>query len=618
MVAAAVVAAVPTGVGPAEADAAKPKRALRCPLPKQPKRACPSLRAIVPIGKKGVVARDTALKVFAATVAPLPGVKPRKGGYPHIRSASGPIRWVLKRWSTLTRAQRAAVRKALPGIRTPGAKPAVAPPRSRSAQLVALQKIADEGRLLLNKFFAPDLTILVYVDVDLVWKSADAGAYAELAGGCRIAFPPGTDPADAYVRELMIHELTHCYEFQLTPAPYASAPWVTEGAAEWAQAVISKHWLGAGYVSDVIRNDWKAYFKNFTAPLTQHGYTAMPYYAHLAHRYGQAQVFQTITAMFSAQPKNAYGIFAGGNPVEFLDTLAPSGTRLSPLGKSWVTSGPHLPPVDQARYNPPSIAVGAGTVKLDTGAYRRTVVGLNPAKGAEAVKLDVRSPESAWGLLHHEDGDHRIQDGDTYFCVGKHCKCPDGRKIPPLGDDGYLALFAHRKPARVRLKGAELAEACDWNPSAMVVSGAFSMTVKERGSCGLKASEMGSKPLEALFATGFSPTRPQGLGQVLLRVSGAGPGAYPSDIDRPNPSGHAQVTRFGEPDGGAWHDFNRVGQEPVVRNFGTVRVNSVSENGASGTVDMVLFAEPPAAPSQVRLTGRWSCAPYDKILPAQS
>ena len=339
----------------------------------------------------------------------------------------------------------------------------------------------------------------------------------------------------------------------------------------------------------------------------------MPYYAHLAHTYGQAQVFQTIAAMFSAQPKDAYGIFTGGNPIQFLDSLAPSGTRLSPLGASWVTAGPHIPPVDQARYNPPSVAVGAGTVNLDTGSYRRTVVGLNPAKGAEAVKLDVRSPDSAWGLLHYKQGDLRVQDGDTYVCVGKQCTCPDGREIPRLGDDGYLALFAHRKTAQVRLKGAQLAEACDQDPSAMVVSGAFSMVVGERGSCGLKASEMGSKPLDALFVTGYSRSRPQGLGQVLLRVSGTGPGSYPSDIDKPNPWGSALVTRFGEPGGGAWSAFNRVGQEPIVRNFGTVTVNSVSAGGASGTVDMVLFANPPEAPSQVHLTGRWSCTPYDTV-----
>ena len=35
------------------------------------------------------------------------------------------------------------------------------------------------------------------------------------------------------------------------------------------------------------------------------------------------------------------------------------------------------------------------------------------------MKLDVRSPDSAWGLLHHKQGDLRVKDGDTYVYVGK-------------------------------------------------------------------------------------------------------------------------------------------------------------------------------------------------------
>ena len=54
LLAAAVAAALPAGAGAAgpEADAAQPKRVLRCPLPGRPKRACPSLRGIVPIGPR--------------------------------------------------------------------------------------------------------------------------------------------------------------------------------------------------------------------------------------------------------------------------------------------------------------------------------------------------------------------------------------------------------------------------------------------------------------------------------------------------------------------------------------------------------------------------------------
>ena len=36
------------------------------------------------------------------------------------------------------------------------------------------------------------------------------------------------------------------------------------------------------------------------------------------------------------------------------------------------------------------------------------------------MKLDVRSPDSAWAA-HYKQGDLRVQDGDTYVCVGKQC-----------------------------------------------------------------------------------------------------------------------------------------------------------------------------------------------------
>ena len=41
----------------------------------------------------------------------------------------------------------------------------------------------------------------------------------------------------------------------------------------------------------------------------------------------------------------------------------------------------------------------------------------------------------------------------------------------------------------------------------------------------------------------------------------------------------------------------------------------MSKDGASGTVDMVLFANPPQALTKVHLRGRWSCVPYDKVFP---
>jgi Peptidase of plants and bacteria len=590
----------------------------------QAARKTPTLRQVIPTRSDGSVARGDALKAFAATVAPLPGVEPPKRGYPYLRSASGPIRWVLAHWSKLTSAQRAAVQKALPGIAVPGGGRAAPAPRAKQSKftLTQLQLLAEQARNVFNKYFSPDLTMQVVVDTDAVWKELDAGAYATFDGSCRVAFPTTIfdEKDEGWVKEILIHELAHCYQFQIGGTD-DMPPWLGEGAAEYVMARVSLDpaWLGPKYVSANVQDDWKTYFKNFTAPLQQQKYSAQAYFAHFAHTYGEAQVFPLITAMFQATSgKQAYDLFTskGGPSLQLLNTLAPSGTRLKPLGKNWDTSGPSIPGPASARYNPPSVAVGAGKLNLTAAPYGRTVVGLNPVKGAEAVKVENLEPSAGYGLLHHEKGDASLQDGTLYFCAGKLCKCPDGREVDALGDDAYVGFFAHKKQARVRLTEATLAQACNQSPSAMVVSGAFSMTVKERGSCGVKSSEMGSKPLNALWTTGYTPQRPQGLGMVDIQVGGAGPGTYPADIDAKPPYGTARVTKFGDADGGGWSPFNRVGKEPPVRNFGSVTVNTVTKDGASGTVSMVLFAEPPEADSKVTISGRWSCVPFDKVIPS--
>ena len=608
--AAALIATVSLGVLPVASPAAGSKR---------------TLRQVIPTRSDGSVGRDDALKAFAATIAPLPGVTPPKRGYPFIKSASGPIRWVLRSWSKLTKPQRAAVMKALPGIEVPGGA-RTAPARAKTAKFTVaeLQLLAEQGRALLNTYLNPDLTIPVVVDTDAPWKEVNAGAYAQFNGSCRVAFNISANQPSTYVREAMLHELIHCYQFQLPGDWSVLPPWVIEGGAEWIAAAVARDpgWLGPNYVSPDIRSEWKTYLSNYTAPITQHAYSALGYYAQLAYTYSQDLAIKTLTSMFE---KTSGGEGATrSSPAERArrrrGSWTPSHRRApasTPLGEDWTTNGPNIPSVSDARYNPPSAAVGAGTLNLTAPAYGRRIVGLNPVKGAEIVRLVVKTPATAWGLLHHDDGDARLQDEEAYFCARKQCKCPDGRTIQPLGDDSYVALFAHRKPANVQLSAADVSEACAQSPSAMTVSGAFSMTVTRRGACSLSSSEMGTKPFDALFSGG---------GVLAATAERTRPGAGLRRRQRPGHvrlghrqasarNGHARVTKFGEPAGNAWRDFDPVGQDPAVRKFGSVKVNSVSKDGASGTVDMLLLAEPPGSTSQVTLKGRWSCVPYDTFAP---
>jgi hypothetical protein len=621
----AVVAASAGAATPATADA-KRKRVKRCPTTLRHNLPCPRLSRIVPTRRDGSVGRKVALQAFAATIAPLPGVKPRKGGYPYIRSGTGPILWVLRHWSKLTGAQRAAVRRALPDLAVPGspkAAPSAPAPRARASKLTVqeVKDLAEQGRNLLNKHFTgPPLTVQITVIVDKVWTMPDAGAYSNNAGGCTIHFPESGLAYEVYTHELMLHELTHCYMFQLSPHEELVPNWAAEGAAEWVQAALIGEWLGKGYVSPNIQSDWKTYFLNFKAPLAQHNYDAVGYFMHLAHSGNASFMFATIANMFATKnpQTDVYPAFtnANGGP-KFLTTIASSGIRRGNLGSSWVTDGQHIPSEGSARFNAPSASIGVGTVTFTAPAYGRTVVALKPHKGADQVELKIDTKASAWGLLHHKQGDHPLQDGHAFFCARQVCTCPDGHKLEPLGDDSHLALYAHKTQAKVELKRAKLADACKQTPSAMIVTGAFSLVVTERGACNLRSSQMGAPgtKLGALWSVGYSQAHPQGIGGVNIDVDGSGPGTYEKNIDKPGPYGHARVTRYGEPGGEAWKDFNPVGEpEPVTRNFGYVTVDSVSSEGASGTVDLVLWSEAAQPPSQVHLKGRWSCAPFDKIV----
>src|SRR6266536_5869646 len=96
----AAVAVCPAYGYAASAHGAKAKP-IRCPTKAHPKRHCPKAADFVRTHSNGTVGRAEALKAFAATIAPLPGVKPPKRGYPFITSGSGPIRWVLANWSGL-------------------------------------------------------------------------------------------------------------------------------------------------------------------------------------------------------------------------------------------------------------------------------------------------------------------------------------------------------------------------------------------------------------------------------------------------------------------------------------------------------------------------------------
>jgi hypothetical protein len=559
----------------------------------------------IPVGADGRVGLRAALQVFAATIAPLPGVHPPKRGYPGVHDGSGPIRWVVAHWSQLTPAQQAAVQAALPGIAVPGAPLRALAPRARQASvgLAELQPMLDEARARLNFRLEPDLTIPVTVELGPALKKGDVDAYAYTTGGpnasCKMVWAPnGQADTLEETRLTMLHELMHCYELQFEAGDVPA--WVDEGGTEWVSALLGGEW-NPGYVSPVISSRWANYFATFDAPLTERSVTAIAFFAQLAA--SGVDVFKALPAIYAAPnpADQAYDMLvdpSAGAGKLFLETTAAAGLRRPALGPAWVTVGPMLPPASGARYNPTTRVVQKNKlagVKVIAKPYGNAAVRLTST--AEAVKVGIATPDSARGRIHAADGDHVLAP-DTFLCGGTACTCPDGSVVSPLGDNGYVALFAHKAPAVLNLTPTTLDEACGHESTNLGVTGAFTATFDRQGSCALSTT---SNPptLSALFYT-------YGVGQVTLEIKRyTGPGTYQTGLDPPTgarggPS-RAAVVKFGEPGGGSW------GVDVSADQPGTIQVAAAGPGGASGTVDTVSRSrdEPPTF---VRVSGRWSCS----------
>jgi hypothetical protein len=558
----------------------------------------------IPVGSDGRVGLRAALQVFAATIAPLPGVHPPKRGYPGVHDGSGPIRWVLAHWSQLTSAQQAAVQAALPGIAVPGAPLRAAAPRAHQASvgLAELQPMLDEARARLNFRLDPDLNIPATVELGPPLKG-NVDAYAYTTGGpnatCKMVWAPnGQADTLEETRLTMLHELMHCYQLQLAAGDLPE--WVAEGSPEWVSATLGAEW-NPGYVSPVISSRWANYFATFDAPLTERSVTAIAFFAQLAA--SGVDVFKALPAIYAAPNAvdQAYDTLVDpstGAGKLFLETASAAGLRRPALGPAWMTLGPMLPPAASARYDPITRVVQKNKlagVKVIAKAYGNAAVRLTST--AEAVKVEIATPDSARGRIHAADGDHVLAP-DTFLCGGTACTCPDGSAVSPLGDHAYVALFAHKSPAVVQLTPTTLDDACGHESTNLQVTGAFTATFDRQGSCALSTT---SDPptLSALFYAA-------GVGQVTLEIKRyTGPGTYQTGLDPPTgtrggPS-RAAVVKFGEPGGGSW------GVDVSAEEPGTIRVDAAGPGGASGTVDTVSRSrdEPPTF---VRVSGRWSCA----------
>jgi hypothetical protein len=444
------------------------------------------VREVEAIGPDGIPDRETALRLFALAVGPVPGVEV-DAERRVIRSASLALRAVRAHWEELSDAQRAAIDRALDlpaetvsiqipevgdetssrpmvmaglvpplGLSEPAA-PAAEQNHPYTEEVIrALREASIWVRAAITaRMDGEDIPGPIEIDLapceiqnpDPEVPGGKAlgcaeGVYGDQSPGtkwgsgpyqgCRVrvsgvALAGGA----AVVVNTLAHEIFHCFQFHgyETTAAFARAPsWVIEGGAEW----VGNDVTGDLAETDYLYNPW------FLAPQTSlfgRSYSAVGFWSHLDES-GKSpyDVFRFVWLTVGS-PAAFRGTAAADTPT-FLDSWASSLTRLDAFGRAWDTEGAGIPGRDvQAVPETWDVANGS-TVEMHTAPYTARVFRLQ-------VSADV--------LRIGGSGHARISDGavDTVAFPASFCTkpggcepCPGSEQVPPapLGQDPYFVL----------------------------------------------------------------------------------------------------------------------------------------------------------------------------------
>lgn len=392
---------------------------------------------------------DDALAVFAAVVAPLPGIEPvaDPDGLP-AGAASLAIRRLVGT-DPLAADVAAAVEAALAPqagdveavispddvapattaaglMRGPARRSATAPTADELAATIA-EYAAELSRLSGHELSLPIHARLVGAGR----LGEDEGVTTSMGPisaptGCRLLLSRALFESAAsseHLTSTVLHEVWHCFQLDAHPGAYQTGPaWIIEGQAEWVGEVL----VGG---SEASAGPWDTWLLAPERALTRRSYDAIGVYA-VADASG-ADPFRTMLPMLGQAHGAALETLFGTDAPTAVLTVASALARVPARGSEWESTGPGITASRGAR----EMAVPEGTpatTQRTVGRFATLPVALTVSTGDVAMVTALGGSAAAVELADSERT--LVAPGTTVsFCLRPDgCLCPDG--TPPGGE----------------------------------------------------------------------------------------------------------------------------------------------------------------------------------------
>jgi len=409
-----------------------------------------------------------AKDLFDRVVADLPGVNPKKGAIGRTGSGTSTLMWLYHYRSRLRADQRAVLDEVTRPdlfVGTVNVDPATGtvlpPPAAASKPLAPRAKAAQGNDQLVADFTAiirdaiPRLQakgVLVRHPVTVSIEGASppggdvANAWPQWLTGqgnaCKInLFDPAKAAGLPYRRQVILHELTHCAQFEFLGGSMRAMPqWVSDGTAEYVAYNLIQEWIGT--VPDP--NWWSAWLRTSSdLDLFTHTYDAVGFWSLLAQK--GANVYSLIGPVVAAGGSGAaYARATAGVDGSFRDDWGTSLAKTPQFGARWNLVGAGAPS------NLPIIGL---PVTADGPPLIRRV----QRRGGESFLIQPRNAdilqinggEGTRGAVRAGDGLNRTLTEEMTFCMRPQgCECPgDPERFQKLPKSNLLIGFANDQGA---------------------------------------------------------------------------------------------------------------------------------------------------------------------------